>query len=168
MEGGCTCGHVRYRVEGRPLIVHACHCTWCQRETGSVHALNALWEADHVVLTAGHPEMVHTPSASGRGQVIARCPDCHVAVWSNYPQAGPAVRFVWVGTLARPAEFPPDIHIYTSTRLPWVVLPEGAKAVPEFYDAASVWPAESRERVRAMRARLKAEAVVPDSADPGS
>ena len=168
MEGGCTCGHVRYRVEGRPLIVHACHCRWCQRETGSAHALNALWEADHVVLTTGQPEMIHTPSASGRGQLIARCPACHVAVWSTYPQAGPAVRFVRVGTLDVPGDCPPDIHIYTSTRLPWVVLPEGAQAVPEFYDPKDVWPAESRERVRAMRARLKAEAVVPDPADPGS
>lgn len=168
MEGGCTCGHVRYRVEGRPLIVHACHCRWCQRETGSAHALNALWEADHVVLATGQPEVIHTPSASGRGQLIARCPACHVAVWSTYPQAGPAVRFVRVGTLDSPADCPPDIHIYTSTRLPWVVLPEGAQAVPEYYDPKDVWPAESRERVRAMRARLKAESVVPDPADPGS
>ena len=168
MEGRCTCGHLRYRVEGRPLIVHACHCGWCQRETGSAHALNALWEMDAVILVEGHPEMIHTPSASGRGQVIARCPDCHVAVWSNYPQSGPAVRFVRVGTLAVPGAFPPDIHIYTSTKLPWVVLPDGAKAVEEFYDARTVWSAAARDRVRAVRARLKAEAVVPDSADPGS
>lgn len=138
MEGGCTCRQLRYRVEGAPLIVHACHCTWCQRETGTAHALNALFEADRVLHTAGHPEMVHTPSASGRGQVVARCPNCKVAIWSNYAQAGPAIRFLRVGTLDVPAACPPDIHIYTATRLPWVVLPAGAKAVPEFYDVASV------------------------------
>lgn len=168
MQGGCSCGHVRYRVEGTPLIVHACHCTWCQRETGTVHAVNALFEADHVILTAAQPELVQTPSASGRGQIIARCPHCKVAVWSNYGQAGPAVRFLRVGTLDEPARCPPDIHIYTSTKLPWVVLPEGAKAVPEFYEVAEVWPVASRERVRAMRRRLKEQAAVPDTADPGS
>ena len=76
MEGGCTCRQVRYRLTGRPLIVHACHCRWCQRETGTVHALNALYEADRVVHTAGEPEIINTPSASGRGQNIARCPAC--------------------------------------------------------------------------------------------
>ena len=63
---------------------------------------------------------------------------------------------------------PPDIHIYTSTKLPWVVLPPGAKAVPEFYDVAEVWPAESRERARAARRRLRDQAASPDPADPGS
>jgi hypothetical protein len=99
MEGGCTCRQVRYRLIGKPLIVHACHCRWCQRETGTAHALNALYEADRVVHIAGEPEIVVTPSASGSGQKIARCPSCRVAVWSNYPQAGPAVRFVRVGTI---------------------------------------------------------------------
>ena len=168
MKGRCTCGHVRYRVEGTPLIVHACHCTWCQRETGTAHSLNALYEADHVELTAGQWEMVHTPSASGRGQVIARCPACKVALWSNYPDAGPAVRYVRVGTLDDPGAYPPDIHIHVASKLPWVVLPAGAKAVPECYETAAVWPVESRERLRIVRQRLKQQSSVPDPADPGS
>src|SRR5262245_65143445 len=102
MEGGCTCRQVRYRLIGTPLIVHACHCRWCQRETGTAHALNALYEADRVMHTGDEPEIVVTPSASGKGQKIARCPTCRVAVWSNYPQAGPAVRFVRVGTTDKP------------------------------------------------------------------
>src|SRR5262249_23548169 len=71
MEGGCVCRRVRYRLTGAPLIVHACHCRWCQRETGTAHALNALYEADRVVHLAGEPELVLTPSASGKGQTIA-------------------------------------------------------------------------------------------------
>jgi hypothetical protein len=153
MEGGCTCRQIRYRVSGKPLIVHACHCRWCQRETGTVHALNALYEADRVELIAGDPEIVVTPSASGRGQRVARCPTCRVAVWSNYPQAGEAVRFVRVGTADDPDAFPPDIHIYVSSKQPWVTLPPGVRAVPEFYDVPAVWPAESLERMRAVRAK---------------
>jgi hypothetical protein len=54
-EGGCGCGQVRYRMEGAPLVVHCCHCRWCQRETGSAFALNAMIEADRVVVLAGAP-----------------------------------------------------------------------------------------------------------------
>lgn len=150
MEGGCACGHVRYRLTGAPMIVHACHCTWCQRETGTVHALNAVYEADRVVHIAAEPEIVDTPSASGKGQRIARCPKCKVAVWSNYPGAGPLARFVRVGTLDEPGRMPPDIHIFTSTKQPWVTLPPGAKAVPEFYKPAEIWTPEARQRWKAM------------------
>ena len=145
MEGGCTCGQLRYRLTGAPLIVHACHCHWCQRETGTAHALNALYEADQVVHTAGEPEIVRTPSASGKGQMVARCPTCRVAVWSNYPQAGPAIRFVRVGTMDNPDACPPDIHIYISFKQPWVTLPAGSKAFAEFYDLNPAWPAASLE-----------------------
>ena len=155
MEGGCTCGQVRYRLTGTPLIVHACHCHWCQRETGTAHALNALYEADRVVHTAGEPELVATPSASGKGQKIARCPTCRVAVWSNYAQAGPAVRFVRVGTMDDPNHCPPDIHIFTSSKQSWVTLPPGARTVPEFYDLDAVWSAASQERRRQMRAKAQ-------------
>ena len=153
MEGGCTCRHVRYRLDGRPLIVHACHCTWCQRETGTAHGLNALYEAERVEHIAAEPEIIATPSASGKGQRIARCPNCKVALWSNYPQAGSAVRFVRVGTMDDPAEFPPDIHIFTSTKLPWYAFRPGAKVVAEFYDLDEVWSDEAKERRRLMRER---------------
>ena len=151
MEGGCTCRQVRYRLSGLPLIVHACHCRWCQRETGTAFALNALYEADRVTHLASEPEIVPTPSMSGKGQRIARCPSCRVAVWSNYAGAGPAVRFVRVGTLDEPDRLPPDIHIYTSSKQPWFALPPGARAVLEFYDLKSTWSPESLERRRAMR-----------------
>ncbi|MGE0500009.1 MAG: GFA family protein [Rhizobiaceae bacterium] len=154
-DGGCACRTVRFRMKSRPLIVHCCHCTWCQRETGSAFAVNALIESDRVDRLSGEPERVGTPSQSGKGQVILRCPNCRIAVWSHYPQSGQAVSFVRVGTLDEPGKIPPDIHIYTSTRLPWVVLPEGARAVPEFYKTRDVWPAESMARVSAMMASVK-------------
>ena len=143
LEGGCTCGAVRYRMTGGPLFVHCCHCRWCQRETGAAFALNAMIEADRVVLLSGEPEMVAVPSESGRGQKIARCPECRVALWSNYAGAGDAVRFVRVGTLDEPGRLPPDIHIYTASKQPWVVIPEGARAVAEYYDREDHWPAAS-------------------------
>lgn len=151
MEGGCTCRQIRYRLPGMPMFVHACHCRWRQRETGTVHALNALYEADRVVHIAGEPEIIDTPSASGRGQRIARCPSCKVAIWSNYPQAGQAVRFVRVGTMDDPGRCPPDIRMYTSTKQPWVTLAPDARAVLEFYDVDTVWTPEAKERWRIVR-----------------
>ena len=153
MDGGCTCRAVRYRLTTAPLFVHCCHCRWCQRETGSAFALNAMIEAERVVLLNGAPEVVLTPSNSGKGQKIARCPACRIAVWSNYPGAGDAVRFVRVGTLDDPDALPPDIHIFTMSKQPWVVLPAGALAVEEYYQRDKIWPAESLARWRELRAR---------------
>ncbi len=149
-EGRCTCGAVRYRLTSDPLFVHCCHCRWCQRETGSAFVLNALIEADRVVLIEGEPDVVSTPSASGRGQRIARCPTCRVAVWSTYAGAGDAVRFVRVGTLLDPDRLPPDIHIFTASKQPWVVLPPDTPAVPEYYDLDEHWPPDSLERRQAV------------------
>jgi hypothetical protein len=150
IEGGCTCRAVRYRMMGKPLFVHACHCRWCQRETGTAFALNAMIEADRVQLLQGEVEVVNTPSLSGKGQRIARCPSCRIAVWSNYAGAGDKVRFVRVGTLDDPDRFPPDIHIFTASKQPWVVLPPGMPAVPEYYRASEMWPADSLARRAAM------------------
>jgi len=148
--GGCDCRSIRYRMDTRPLFVHCCHCRWCQRESGASFALNAMIETDRVSLLAGEPEILDTPSESGRGQKIARCPKCRIAVWSNYAGAGPAVRFVRVGTLDEPDRLPPDIHIFTTSKQPWVVLPAGAPAVPEYYDRNQYWPKESLARREAL------------------
>ena len=151
-EGGCTCRSVRYRMATAPMIVHCCHCRWCQRETGTAFALNAMIESDRVHLLAGEVEVVDTPSNSGKGQKIARCPTCRIALWSNYAGAGDAVRFVRVGTLDDPDRFPPDVHIFTSSKQPWVVLPPGTPAFAEYYKSADVWPQESLERRAALLA----------------
>jgi hypothetical protein len=149
MDGRCTCGGVRFKLASGPLFVHCCHCRWCQRETGSAFALNALIEADRVMLLEGTPELVLTPSQSGKGQTIARCPSCRVALWSTYG-GSELVRFVRVAALDEPQAFPPDIHIYTSSKLPWVALPAGTPAVAEYYRSSEVWPADALARRRAL------------------
>jgi hypothetical protein len=156
VEGGCDCRTVRYRLQSAPLFVHCCHCRWCQRETGAAFALNAMIETERLALVTGTPEMVPTPSASGKGQSIARCPICRLALWSHYSGSGSTVSFVRVGTLDEPDHFPPDIHIFTDSKQPWVVLPQGMPAVPEYYDRRQYWPAESLARREVLRARVAA------------
>jgi hypothetical protein len=149
-EGGCSCGAVRYRLAGAPMFVHCCHCTSCQTETGSAFVLNALIESDRVDTIAGAPEPVMTPSESGRGQQIWRCPNCRVALWSNYGGAADLLRFVRIGTLDDPGALPPDVHIYTRSKLSWLRLPEDARAFEAYYDSKSLWPAASLERRKAL------------------
>ena len=155
LDGGCTCGAVRYRMTSAPLFVNCCHCRWCQRETGASFALNALIEADRVILLKGEPEIVDTPSNSGKGQKIIRCPNCHIALWSNYGGAGDVVRFVRVGTLDEPDRLPPDIHIFTASKQPWCVLPPNTPAVEEYYELDEYWPTESLERRRVLLERRR-------------
>lgn len=155
-DGGCTCRHVRYRLTAAPMFVHCCHCRWCQRESGGAFALNALLEADCVRLLEGEVEVIDTPSNNGKGQKISRCPRCRIALWSNYAGAGDRIRFVRVGTLDDPDRCPPDIHIFTASRQPWVVLPPGALAVPEYYKSSETWPAESLRRRAAALAKTLA------------
>lgn len=153
LKGGCGCGHIRYRLTTTPLFIHCCHCTVCQTETGTGFALNALIEPSATILLSGSPTSIPTPSESGKGQLISRCPHCHVAVWSNYAGAGPFINFIRVGTLDLEARrsLSPDVHIYTRSKLPWVAIPEEARKVEEFYDLQELWPEESYQRWTALK-----------------
>jgi hypothetical protein len=150
-EGGCSCGAVRYRLTAEPLITHCCHCLNCQRQTGSAFVINLLLEADRVEVLAGDPQPVDVPRDDGSTQRVYRCPDCQVAVFSEYGR--PQVRFVRGGTLDEPGAIEPDVHIYTRSKVGWVTLPDSVPAFEAFYDTKSVWPAESLERVRAALSR---------------
>ncbi len=153
-DGGCACGHVRYRMTSRPMIVHCCHCRECQRQIGASFALNALIEAERVQFLEGEVDVVTVPSNSGHGQKISRCPKCQTAVWSNYALSGgidDAVFFIRGGTLDDPDRLPPDIHIYTASKQPWVVLPPEDRAVDEYYKTEDIWPEESLARRAALR-----------------
>jgi hypothetical protein len=147
-EGGCACGEVRYRLASDPLFTHCCHCLNCQRQTGSAFVINLLIEADRVELLAGVPRPVEVPRDDGSTQRIFRCPTCQVAVYSQYGR--PGVRFVRGGTLDRPADVEPDVHIFTRTKLPWVTIPPSTPAFEVYYDTRALWPAASLERLDAI------------------
>jgi len=147
-EGGCFCRKVRYRLTSAPMFVHCCHCRNCQNQTGSAFVINAIIETGRIELLAGRPEITTVESGSGRPHDVYRCPDCRTAVWSDYGRR-PGMRFVRVGTLDDPATLPPDVHIFTRSKLPWVRLPEGVPAYDVYYETDRLWPAASLERRRA-------------------
>jgi hypothetical protein len=154
-EGGCACGFVRYRIESKPLITHCCHCRYCQRQTGTAFALNALLDASQVKILRGSVDEMMTPSPSGKGQNIIRCPKCRVALWSNYFMGGiqEGIRFVRVGTLDHPDQFPPDVHIFTTTKQPWITLPESAVIFEVFYDYDKTWSRENNDFRKSLLAK---------------
>jgi hypothetical protein len=151
LTGSCSCGGVKYRLVSAPMFVHCCHCLDCQKQTGGAFAINALIEADRVVVE-GEPQSVSMPTESGRPHIIHRCPKCQVALWSLYGGRH-QVRFIRVSTLDAPHAIVPDVHIFTRSKVPWVRLPEGARAFEIYYDMKKEWPAESLARREAALAR---------------
>lgn len=148
IEGGCACGHVRFRMTSAPIIVHGCHCRFCQRMTGSAFAVNIMIETDRLEMTSeGRAEMVPTPSALPEGQTFLRCPKCRCALWSHHSQLGETIALVNAGALDHAEVFPPDVHCYTASKHPWIGLPDD---VPQFegnYDIGVVWNAGIRARI---------------------
>ncbi|KAF5988416.1 glutathione-dependent formaldehyde-activating [Fusarium coicis] len=173
LTGGCACGLIRYRLALHPLIVHCCYCTTCQRQTGSICALNAVIESTALTLlpsapptivcsssypdpipaaihpafarltSAGstareprpeaEPVSVCLPTASGVGQTLVGCPVCHTCLWNYYADAGPHLSYVRVGTLDRPWDIQPDVHIYTQSRQSWVTVNDGKPSFEGYY-----------------------------------
>jgi len=147
LEGGCFCKKVRYRLTSAPMFVHCCHCLNCQSQTGSAFVLNALIETSRIELLSGEPMVTELRSGDGGPHDVYRCPDCLVAVWSDYGRR-PGLRFVRIGTLDDPKALSPDVHIFTRSKQPWIRLPEDVPAFEVFYDLDELWPAEALERRR--------------------
>jgi hypothetical protein len=149
LQGGCACGAVRYRLTSEPMFVHCCHCRDCQRQTGSAFALNAIIETDRIKLLKATPKPVPVPTGSGRPHDIYRCVKCRTALWSDYGRRR-VMSFLRVGTLDDAAALPPDVHIYTRSALPWVVLPKNARAFKVYYALSKEWPPESIARRKSL------------------
>lgn len=149
-SGQCFCGAVRFRLHGAPMFVHCCHCRDCQQQTGSAFAVNGLIEADRVEVFEGDPQLIRMRTESGHPHDIYRCPFCQSPLWSDYG-GRKWLRFLRLATLNDPGAFTPDVHIYTRSKLPWVILPDGAKVFAEYYDTRKEWPAESQARYKAAK-----------------
>jgi hypothetical protein len=146
LEGRCGCGAVTYRMRSKPMFVHCCHCSECQRLTGAAYVLNAIVEADRVDCTG--PVTEHElPTPSGKGQIITRCKDCGVAVFSSYMIRLGKLRYVRVGTLDDPDECPPNVQIFTRSKQAWVPLNEDIPVFEDFYKFDEVWPREALDRL---------------------
>jgi len=149
LDGGCSCGQVRYRMTRAPMFVHCCHCTECQRQSGGAFAINALVESKYVELVKGETVEANLPTESGAPHPAIRCGACGITLWSHYGGRR-AVSFVRVGTLDKARQVRPDVHIFVRSKVPWVRLPDGALAFDIYYDTETLWPPESLARRKAL------------------
>ena len=148
LEGGCACGAVRYRLTAPPLIVHACHCRDCQKQTGSAFVLNMWIEKNCVDADYNLPKSLMLRAGSGKPHEVFYCGNCATRLWSKYHAAPGDTLLVRVGTLDHPEQVKPDVHIFTRSKMPWLQLPPEVPAFNAFYKIPEVWPAASQERLR--------------------
>jgi hypothetical protein len=149
LNGGCACGAVRYRLTSGPMFVHCCHCADCQRQAGSAFVINALIETDRIEVLSGELAPTAMPTESGRPHLLYRCTTCGTTIWSDYGDRK-VMSFLRATTLDDRAALVPDVHIYTRSKLSWVMLPEGARAFEVYYDMQQEWPPESLARRAAL------------------
>jgi hypothetical protein len=154
LEGGCACGAIRYRLTAAPMIVHACHCLDCQKQTGSAFVLNLWIEREFIEASGAEPIAFSVPpGSSGKPHDVFHCGACGTALWSKYHAAPGDTVLLRAGTLDDPAAITPDVHIFTRSKVPWLQLPEGARVFEGYYKTSDVWPPESLKRWQALLAK---------------
>jgi hypothetical protein len=136
--GGCVCGAVRYTV--RPSIrfrLYACHCTDCQKRSGSSFTLQ------QTVLTGDYEfegEMIEggfTQPSGARARLYA-CPKCHSRLYGTN-DTRPGIAIIRAGTFDHSATLIPDVHFWTRSKQPWIVLPPDAQAMETQPDTGDGW-----------------------------
>jgi hypothetical protein len=136
-EGGCVCGAVRYAVRGLPERVSMCHCTWCQRRTGSAFGTEAVFKPENVTFT-GSPMRVyrHHSDQSGRWLDQHFCATCGTHLGLTM-EAVPDIRSIPAGTFddaswLDPARIP-FRHIFMRSDHGWAEVPEGMEKYEEHF-----------------------------------
>ncbi|HEY1503884.1 MAG TPA: GFA family protein, partial [Stellaceae bacterium] len=135
------------------------HCRDCQRHTGSAFVINLWIERKFVAANDAPLETFRLTAGTGRPHEIYYCPHCGTRLWSHYHASPGDTLLLRAGTLDDPAAITPDVHIFTRSKLPWVVLPQGARAFETMYKLADVWSDENRARLRASIAEKQQQGV---------
>ena len=149
LTGGCACGRVRYRINGEPMLIHACHCTDCQRTTGSAFVIHSVIARNELKI-GGETQVATLPTGSGAGCDMHFCATCGTYIWCRYLYHQVAVIAIRAGTLDNPNQVRPQAHIFTQSKQPWLRLPDGVPAFDEAFDRNAVWPADSLEKYNSM------------------
>ena len=150
LTGGCACGAVRYAIDAEPIFVNNCHCSLCQKQTGSTSVVNAFYESAHVTMLSGETTSHIVKAGSGGDHVIMRCASCGTALWSIYPRLGDLGVGVRAGTLDNPGAVTPDAAIFVADKMAWVTLPEGIPHFETVYNPAELLPPERFARLKAL------------------
>lgn len=126
-SGGCQCGTIRYEITGAPIRTIACHCTDCQKQSGSAFGMTLVVNEADFQLTKGEPKIWTSQSDAGRAKLGAFCPDCGTRVYHK-PEWRKGMISIKPGTLDDTRRLKPDMHLWTGSKQPWVVIPDGVEA----------------------------------------
>lgn len=122
--GACFCGGIRYRITAEPLTLYACHCTDCQKRSGSAFGLSMWVPRASIEVTKGEPALQVLTGADGRRRPGRVCAACGARLWSE-PEKRATLAVVRAGTLDDTSWLRPVAHIWTRSAQPWFAFPEG-------------------------------------------
>lgn len=148
-SGGCGCGAVRYRLRGEALFIHACHCSECQRRSGSAYGLTMMIEATQLEVVSGQLQSVAVTTDSGNAKTSYFCGTCGVHLWNDADHR-PGVLGFRPGTLDDTADIRPAAHVWTCSKQHWLKLDPAIPAFDQMYNREKLWPAASLARIRAL------------------
>jgi hypothetical protein len=120
-QATCACGRLRVRCQGEPVKVSLCHCSQCQRRTGSTYGIAAFYARSALTVEG---EVTRFVRASDGGHEVAFhfCPACGSTVYWE-PSRKPELMAVAVGAFADPSFPAPTQAVHDDMRHPWVHLP---------------------------------------------
>ena len=127
-DGGCQCGTVRYRLEGEPLGLAVCHCTECQRQSGSAFGMSLAVPKDSFRLLSGELKTFTVLCDSGRTKHCAFCPSCGTRIYHRVFEGALSIK---PGTLDDTSWLSPAAHYWTMRKQPWVSIPDGTRCFPD-------------------------------------
>ena len=144
LKGECICGHVKYYLNEKPLFTQACHCKDCKVLTGSSYVVNSS-VLENTLIVEGEVSSTERKAGSGASCKTYFCIKCGTYVYADYDSA---VRRLTVRTktLDNPEKFPPQAHIFTKNKDPWLNLSDDVICFKEMYDPKKIWPEESLNR----------------------
>jgi hypothetical protein len=123
-EGGCQCGRVRYRLEGSPIALAICHCSECQRQSGSAFGMSLIVPEASFQLVVGKPQSFTRDADSGSTVTCYFCGSCGTRLYHD-PESRPGSVNIKAGTLDDTSWLAPNLHVWTRSKQPWVPIPEG-------------------------------------------
>lgn len=127
LTGGCQCGTIRYEITAAPKRTVACHCTDCQRQSGSAFGMTLVVAEDDFQIVKGAVKTYASTADTGRAKLGGFCPDCGTRIYHK-PEWRKGTYSIKPGTLDDTRALKPDMHLWTSSKQPWVTIPDGVEA----------------------------------------
>lgn len=130
-EGGCSCGTVRYRVTSAPLRTSVCHCTFCQRRTGSAFGIGVFFRDEDVEFLGGELKSYeHRSDETQRWLRLQYCASCgNTVTWTV--EALPGMRAIAGGSFDDPNWLDLNRHVWTRSAQKWMTIPPGVERFDE-------------------------------------